>query len=158
KPGDCIVVSGTIGDAALGLKLRRAGVADPFAKLAAGERAHLAARYLTPIPRTGLAAGLRAHASAAMDISDGLAGDLAKLCRASNVSASIDVSRVPLSPAARSALRASPGLIEWVLTGGDDYEILCTLPMAQVEPFRNAASAAGIPVTQIGAILAGTAP
>ena len=58
-----------------------------------------------------------------MDVSDGLVGDLAKLCRASGVAAEIDVARVPLSEAARTAVAADPALLETALTGGDDYEI-----------------------------------
>jgi thiamine-monophosphate kinase len=159
KAGDRIIVSGTIGDAALGLKLRRA--AQPsrcWVGLTDSERQHLLARYLVPEPRTGLAAGLSAHASAAMDISDGLAGDLAKLCRASAVSAEVDVTKIPLSQGVRSVLRADPRLITSVLTGGDDYEILCTLDNAQLEAFFAAAKSAGVAVSAIGDIVAGTEP
>ena len=63
-----------------------------------------------------------------MDVSDGLAGDLAKMCRASRLDAAIDVARVPLSRAARTALAAEPALIETILTGGDDYEVLASVP------------------------------
>ena len=63
-----------------------------------------------------------------MDVSDGLAGDLGKLCRASGVGAEIEVARVPLSKAARAALAAEPKAIETVLTGGDDYEVVCDDP------------------------------
>src|ERR1700758_5053187 len=87
---------------------------------AAHVREHLLARYQIPEPRTGLAQTLRRYASAAMDISDGLAGDLAKLCRASGVSAQINIAELPLSQAARSMLDADPGLLDTVLTGGDD--------------------------------------
>ena len=73
--------------------------------------------------------------SAAMDVSDGLAGDLAKLCRASGVSATIEVARVPLSAAARSGIAADAALIETVLTGGDDYEIVATVPPRKLEAF-----------------------
>ncbi len=88
---------------------------------------HLVSRYRLPQPRNALAEALRAHASAAMDVSDGLAGDLAKLCRASRVSADIEVARVPLSDAAAQALASDCNLIEPILTGGEDYEILCTV-------------------------------
>src|SRR5262249_57549696 len=81
KAGDRVVVTGTIGDAALGLLLRRDISAAERWKLAAEARNSLEARYLLPQPRTAIAEILRAHASAAMDVSDGLAGDLAKLCR-----------------------------------------------------------------------------
>src|SRR5215470_7964577 len=83
KAGDCVVVTGTIGDAALGLVLRRDASAAVRWGLALAARESLKARYLVPEPRLAIAEILRAHASAAMDISDGLAGDLGKLCRAS---------------------------------------------------------------------------
>ena len=81
-----------------------------------------------PQPRNALAEAVLQHAAAAMDVSDGLVGDLAKLCRASAVAAEIDVARVPLSDAAQAAVAAEPALLETALTGGDDYEIVLTLP------------------------------
>jgi thiamine-monophosphate kinase len=150
KPGDSIVVTGTIGDAALGVKLRRKKSSARSWRLTRPMTAHLAQRYLLPEPRTALAEAVLMHASAAMDISDGLAGDLAKLCRASSLAAEIDVARVPLSDAARTALAAVPALMEMVLTGGDDYEILLTLAPDKLAAFRAAATAAGVSVTEIG--------
>lgn len=153
KAGDRVFVSGSIGDAALGLALRKGEAKDW--RLAEAQRQHLVSRYLLPQPRNALAEAVRSHASAAMDVSDGLAGDLAKLCRASNVAADIEVARVPLSDAARAALAAEPAMIEPVLTGGDDYEIVCTVPAAKAAPFRAAAQAANVAVTEIGQIAAG---
>lgn len=144
--GDAVFVSGTIGDAALGLALRR----DPAlaARLSQPARAHLSDRYLLPRPRLDLVEILRAHATAAMDVSDGLAGDLAKLCRVSGVSAVIEAPLVPLSASAREAVALDPGLLEAALTGGDDYEILFTADASLTPP-------AG--VTWIGEIVAGIA-
>jgi thiamine-monophosphate kinase len=90
-----------------------------------------------------------------MDVSDGLAGDLAKLCRASGVGAQIQVERVPLSKAARAALASDGKLIEPMLSGGDDYEVLCTVPQRKLAAFLAAARKAGIPVTAIGRIVKG---
>ena len=132
RPGDLVVATGTIGDAALGLALRQ-GRGEGW-KLDAAMRDHLVGRYLLPQPRIALAAALRGAASAAMDVSDGLAGDLAKLCRASGVAADIAVEAVPLSAAARAVLAAEPALMEAVLTGGDDFEII-----AAVAPDRSRA-------------------
>jgi thiamine-monophosphate kinase len=155
KVGDCVVVTGTIGDAALGVKLRRdRGLARRW-QLTDAMAHHLEQRYLLPQPRNTLAEAVLQHAAAAMDVSDGLAGDLAKLCRASSVSAAIDVSRVPLSDAARTAIAAAPELLETVLTGGDDYEIILTLAPEKLAAFRAAAKAVGIAVTEIGSVQAG---
>lgn len=156
RPGDLIFASGTIGDAALGLGVTRG---EPFAaKLGATARAHLAERYRLPRPRLALAAALREHASAAMDVSDGLAGDLAKLLRASGVSARVEIERVPLSGAAREAIAQEPSLRERALTGGDDYEILCCASPEAAPLLSQAAQAAGVGLTEIGACLAGAAP
>ena len=155
RSGDHVVVTGTIGDAALGVILRR----DPDAAKRWGldetMRAHLLRRYLIPEPRNALAAALRGCAKGGMDISDGLVGDLAKMCRASGVDAQVDVARVPLSRAARRALAAEPLLLETILTGGDDFEILAAVPARRLEALRKAARAAGIPLTEIGRFVRG---
>ncbi len=157
KAGDYVVVTGTIGDAALGVLLRREiGLGDRL-RLDASMREHLRQRYLLPQPRNALAEAVLQHASAAIDVSDGLAGDLAKLCRASGVAAEIDVARVPLSDAARAALAADPTLIEKVLTGGDDYEIVLTLPPERLASLRAAAARAAVAVSEIGRIVSGDA-
>jgi len=153
--GQCVVVSGSIGDATLGLRLCRDPSLAHHWGLSREEQEHLRARYLLPQPRNALADVVRALAAAAMDVSDGLVGDLGKLCRASGVAAEIDVARVPLSPAAASALAREPALLETILTGGDDYEILATLPRDRVAAFRREASAVGVAVSEIGTVLAG---
>jgi thiamine-monophosphate kinase len=154
-PGDRIVVTGTIGDAALGVLLRRDEKLGARLRLPAAATARLKQRYLLPEPRTVLAETVLHHAAAAMDISDGLAGDVAKLCRASAVAAEIDVARVPLSEAARAALSADPALIETVLTGGDDYEIVLALAPEKLASLRAAAQSAGVTVTDVGRVAAG---
>ena len=156
RPGDVVMVTGTIGDAVLGLRLRQAKAPPPGLEAAASEA--LIGRYLLPQPRNGLAAPLRAHAHASMDISDGLVGDLAKLCRTSGVSAEIAVERIPLSEPAQAFLRTEPPLLRDMLTGGDDYEIAFTLPEERVAAMREAAAAAGIAVTAIGRVTEGSGP
>ena len=153
--GETIVVSGTIGDAALGILLRRDASLAKSWRLPEALSAYLNDRYLLPQPRNALAAAVLQHASAAMDVSDGLAGDLAKLCRASGIAAEIDVARVPLSDAARAALAAEPALIETILTGGDDYEVVLTIAPNKLGAFRAAADKAGVAVTEIGRVMAG---
>jgi thiamine-monophosphate kinase len=155
KVGDCVVVTGTIGDAALGVKLRADASLGARWRLTPAMAAHLEQRYLLPRPRNALAEAVLQHAAAAMDVSDGLVGDLAKLCRASAVAAEIDVARVPLSEAARTAVTAEPALLEMVLTGGDDYEILLTVGPEKLAAFRAAADVAGVLVTEIGRVVKG---
>jgi len=151
RVGDRVFVSGTIGDAALGVMVRNG----KDWKLSESQRRHLVSRYLLPQPRNALAEAVRAHASAAMDISDGLVGDFSKLCRASGVAADIDAARVPISEAAKAVIAADSGALETALTGGDDYEIVCTVPAAKANSFDAAAKATSVAVTQIGEVKAG---
>jgi len=157
KPGDCVFVSGTIGDAALGVKLRREPALAARYQLEPRERDHLLARYLIPEPRVDLSEQIRLQASAAMDVSDGLAGDLAKLCAASGVSADVEIEQVPLSDAARRVVAFDEPARELAVTGGDDYEVVCTIAAENREAFRAAALASGVAVTEIGRIVAGRA-
>jgi len=158
KPGDRVMVSGTIGDAALGLVLRQDAAAAERWELSRREAAHLAERYLVPQPRNVIAEALRQYASAAMDVSDGLVGDFRKLCAASGVSAEVDGTRVPLSNGARRAVAAEPAMLERALTGGDDYEIVCTVPPKKVEAFHAAVAKLRVSLTEIGVVTKGTAP
>lgn len=151
KPGDTIYVSGTIGDGALGLLAQK----DGSRTISAAAREHLIGRYRLPQPRNALAEAVRTHASAAMDVSDGLVGDLAKLLRVSGVAARIEATKVPFSDAARELIASDAALLETAITGGDDYEIVCTVPPGKVSSFEKAAAAAHIPVTAIGDVASG---
>lgn len=154
RAGERVMVTGTIGDAALGLAVLKGGKVHAATDSAA--RDVLIGRYRVPQPRVALAEIVRDHASASMDVSDGLAGDLAKLCGVSGVSAVIDLAQVPLSGAARDlVLRGIVGL-ETLIAGGDDYEILCTVPEDRVEPFTQSARRVGLAVSSIGAVVAGS--
>jgi thiamine-monophosphate kinase len=155
RVGDRICVSGTIGDAALGLRLRLEPEAAWATSLDPAQQALLADRYLHPRPRLALAAAVRRHASAAMDVSDGLAGDLAKMLGAGRTAR---IGAVPLSEAAARARDAEPGLIEPILTGGDDYEILCTVAPETLDTLLAEAAQAGIPLTAIGTVTSGDGP
>lgn len=122
-PGDHLYVSGVPGEAAAGLDLLRQGSVDsPQAR-------YLKARFLRPEPRVALGRLLRPHASAAMDVSDGLIGDLAKLCAASGCGAEVELAQLPVSPAMSALFPAAAGE-RCALQGGDDYELLFTLPPA----------------------------
>jgi thiamine-monophosphate kinase len=152
--GDRVVVTGTIGDAALGLLVRRDPATAERWALDHRLRDHLIERYLLPRPRNAIAEAIRQHASAAMDVSDGLAGDIGKLCAASGVAADIEAARVPLSDAARQAVGSDPGLLETTLTGGDDYEVVATVPAPAVDALMAQAKAAGVPLAEIGIVRA----
>jgi thiamine-monophosphate kinase len=156
KPGDRVVVTGTIGDAALGLAILRGGAVTTALADDAVSKQMLVARYRLPQPRNALATAIRDHASAAMDVSDGLAGDLAKLCAASGVSAVVDAPSIPLSAAAAALLAGGAVGIESIVSGGDDYEILCAIPEGSFEAFAQAAGVAKVAVTSIGTVIADT--
>lgn len=155
RPGQSILVSGTIGDAALGLKLRQDAAHPAFAGLSDAQRGHLLDRYLHPQPRLALAPVLRAHAASAMDVSDGLAGDVAKMLKVSGCGGHIEARRVPLSAAAAAVVKADPSLLATALSGGDDYEIAACVPHGAVQAFTAAAALAGVPVALIGETRAG---
>lgn len=154
QPGDRIFVSGTLGDAALGLRLRSDPTLSQRWGLADRDAEHLRGRYLRPEPRLALGPVLRAHASAAMDISDGLAKDLGRMARASGCGARVSTAALPLSEPAAKALKAAPDMIGRIVTGGDDYEILAAAPPAKAGEFALAAGKAGVGVTEIGAFVA----
>jgi len=153
RAGDVLYVSGSIGDAALGLKLLLDAQGARWLP-DADDRAFIIDRYHHPRPRNALAAAVRAHASAAMDVSDGLIGDAAKLAAASGCGLEIDLTRLPLSRAAGHAVAARPDLLHLAATGGDDYEILCAVPAERCAAFEVAAAAAGVEVAPIGRLTA----
>ncbi len=142
RAGDSIWVTGTIGDGTLGLACLRGELDDPTGTLVD--------RYRLPRPRLGLP--LAGIAGAAIDVSDGLVQDLGHLCRESGVGARIEASAVPASAAARAA---GPSWLERRLTGGDDYELLLSVPSGQEASLRRAATEAGIAVTRIGGMQPG---
>jgi len=155
KPGDRVMVTGTIGDAALGLAILKGGNVTAATASNAAAREMLIGRYRVPQPRNALANAVRDHASAAMDVSDGLAGDLAKLCGVSGVSAVIDLESIPLSDPARDLVSRRIVGMETLIAGGDDYEVLCAIPEDRVEAFAQAARLAGVQATSIGMVVAG---
>lgn len=152
RAGDLLYVTGSIGDAALGLRLARQDADTAGWPLAFKERDYLVDRFRMPVP-IGLGAVLRAHGSAAIDISDGLIKDCARLCAASGLGARIEAEHVPLSPAARAILDARGVTVADLVTGGEDYEILFSVPAASAEEFERADKPR--PVTRIGCLEAG---
>jgi thiamine-monophosphate kinase len=150
-PGDRVWVSGTIGDAWLGLAVLRGA----YPELAPAHRASLIARYQVPDPRTGLGPRLAGVAHAMIDVSDGLLADLGHVCEVSRVGAVVHADAVPLSPAARAIVEADPSLLPRLCAGGDDYELLFAAPPTASETIRALSASLGLPTTAIGTIEAG---
>ena len=151
RPGDRLFVTGTVGDGALGLVAARGELAD----IDPADAKALAERYHLPEPRVALARRLRGVAHAAIDLSDGLPGDAAHLCRASGVAARIEAERLPLSPSAQKAIAARPDLLAVALAGGDDYELLLAAPPEAAGAVNEVAGDMGVPITEIGGLSAG---
>ena len=151
RPGDRIWVSGTIGDAALGLEVLRGG----HGELSAPDRAMLAARFRLPEPRVALGPRLAGLAHAMADISDGLLADLGHICEASGVAATVTAAALPLSPAAERIAAAEPGLRARAAAAGDDYELLFAAPPEAAPALAALAGELGLRLSEIGAIHAG---
>jgi len=146
RAGDTIFVTGTIGDAALGIEVLRGA----FPSLDAKAAAFLVDRYRLPLPRVTLGPRLVGLANAAIDVSDGLVADLQHICEVSGLVAVVEAPRVPLSAAARAALAVRPERIADVLTGGDDYEIVFTAPPAATKELTELSQALDVPIVAIG--------
>ncbi|MHA1151486.1 MAG: thiamine-phosphate kinase [Alphaproteobacteria bacterium] len=154
RAGDLVYVSGTIGDGLLGLEALRGGLPD----LPEPHRAYLAARYRLPEPRLELGRRLAETglASAALDVSDGLAADLGHIADESGLAAEIAAGTVPLSPAARAVLESTPERLPELLAGGDDYELLFTVAPGRAGEVAALAAALDLPLTAIGRMAAGS--
>jgi thiamine-monophosphate kinase len=146
RAGDTVFVTGTIGDAALSLRVLRGQMAN----LDTNAADFLLDRYRLPRPRVRLGPRLIGIANAAVDVSDGLLADLGHLCEASELAAVIEAPQVPLSTAARAVLTAHSGHITTILTGGDDYEILFTAPPEAVNELAELSRAFDVPITAVG--------
>jgi len=149
RAGDDIWISGTLGDARLWLAARRSEVA-----LDAGDHAATAQRMHAPTPRVGLGRLLAQDglAHAALDISDGLVGDLGHILAASRVGAVLDVDALPAGPALRRQPRALRR--RFAAAGGDDYELCFTAPVDRRDAILAAGQASGTAVTRVGSITA----
>jgi thiamine-monophosphate kinase len=152
RPGDLIYVSGTIGDAALGLR----AVRGELAGLDPAQHSFLADRYHLPQPRLALGQRLVGLAHAMLDISDGRVGDLNHLCAVSGVAAVLEAARVPLSPAVRGALARDSALLALILGGGDDYELVFAAPRAADTAIAALAAVLALPITTVGRIESGS--
>ncbi len=153
RAGDDLYVSGTLGDARLALEVFRGTRALPLAAFEAAR-----ARMEQPTPRVALGLALRGVATAAADISDGLVGDLGHILKASGVGACIDSAIAIDLLASKAHVTLASGqfdaeaALEYVLAGGDDYELVFTAPPAARDAVQAAAARAGTPVSRIGRI------
>jgi thiamine-monophosphate kinase len=155
RPGDEIYVTGTIGDATLGLRLRRDPELAARCGLSPAQTDYLGGRFSQPPPRVEMIDAVRDCASASMDVSDGLMKDLDRLCRSSGVGGCVETALLPLSDAARTIVMAGEATLEDLMIGGEDYEILAAVEPQKSAEFERRASAAGVRATRIGAITAG---
>ena len=154
RVGDRVLVTGTIGDGYLGLLAARGALVD----MRDADRAALQARYERPRPRLALRQALRDYATACADISDGLAADAGHVALASGVGILMDLGRVPLSPAARAwmALQSDEAQARSALiTGGDDYELICTVAPDRACAFIRSAGDLGLTLSEIGQVVDG---
>ena len=142
KDGDDIYISGTVGDAALGLKYLTGDLV--------GSNKKLIDRYLLPQPRLALGQKLWGKASAVLDLSDGLAGDIRHICGLSGLGVEIEADLIPLSDAAGKVLESFPLYKDLIWSGGDDYELLFTAPKHMAEEIQNLAQELSLPLTRIG--------
>ncbi|HEX4892905.1 MAG TPA: thiamine-phosphate kinase [Hyphomicrobiaceae bacterium] len=136
RTGDLIYVSGELGAAATGLALLNSPDLAQDLAIAGDDVATLVARFRRPTPRLSLREALRRYASAAMDLSDGLAKDLDRMCRASSCGATIQVASVPVLPATAAALARDRAFIRNVIAAGDDYEVLATVAPEHAAAFE----------------------
>ncbi len=172
QDGDLLFVSGTLGDSATGLALRLDAPHPAKAAISPQDRAHFLRAYLRPEPPRALAPLIARFATASMDISDGLALDLTRLADASAVNADVWIDRLPCHPclgpmgpgqmppggtAASGAPQVlAPGAAPWawdlLVAGGDDYQVLASVPEGRADEFEAQARAVGVRVTQIGVV------
>ncbi len=148
KPGDLLVVTGNIGDAAIGVKVKLGllQLDDPSVFLSACDR---------PTPRTGICEAVHTYAHAAIDISDGLIADISHICNASGVGAQIDADNIPMSDAARHIVDLGLVSFEDLVTGGDDYELALAVPPEALGQFRKKAQVVGVTAHVIGEFIDG---
>jgi thiamine-monophosphate kinase len=152
RPGDSIWVSGCLGDAALALAHLQGHVA-----LSTGEFAKCERALSMPTPRVGLGEKLRGVATSAIDISDGLMGDLGHVLRASNAAARIELATIPRSVAMQRLLDGPQRelALRCLLAGGDDYELCFTTPPAHEANLGTIARELGLALTRIGSVIDG---
>ncbi len=152
--GDIVLVSGAIGDGHLGLSAAQ----NHCLELTEEASSYLANRYQTPSPRLELGETLRRYATAAADVSDGLLADAGHIGEASRLGVELELRRTPLSAAGQAWLALQPDPIAATIrlaTGGDDYEVVCTVRPSDVASAIQSAASAGLTLTEIGVVTSG---
>lgn len=153
RPGDLILITGTVGDSAAGLHLLT-NPGSGACSLSGEDRQYLLDRHLGPLPRVGEALALAEHGgvTAMIDVSDGVASEIHHICRNSDCGAELDLSRLPVSPQlARLAQAVKEAALRWALYGGEDYELLFTAsPAAAPSLIRHVGERTGTPISVIG--------
>lgn len=152
QAGDDIWVTGTIGDAALGLRLLQGEISVSDTEV--GD--FLTRRYMRPTPRLGLGQSLRGMATAAIDVSDGLLADLGHICRGSALAAKITAGEIPLSTPAQCVLATGTSTPNELWSGGDDYELVFTAPSTAAEYIASCSVKSKTPASRIGQMIEGT--
>jgi len=147
KPGDALFVTGVIGDAYAGLRL----LEGRFDHLETSDKDYLIERYRKPTPQVKAGQALRGIASAMIDISDGLAADLGHLCEASGLGGVVDSKAIPLSSAVANLLAEDHLTYEEIITGGDDYELLFSVPENKIGALEAVCTSFEKPISRIGA-------
>lgn len=151
RAGDDVWVSGTIGDAALGLRVLKG---ERFAISPQHERL-VVKRYLVPAPRVGLGRALLGLAGSCLDVSDGLVADLGHIAENSKVGIDVDAEAVPLSAAAAASLAVKGASLSELLVGGDDYELIFTAPGSVAKELASLSKRSKLPLTRIGKVVPG---
>lgn len=144
--GDRLFVSGSLGDAALGLRVLQGELAPDNT----ADRHHLIERYQQPTPRIALGGRLIGTANAAIDISDGLLADVGHMARASGVDIQVNAGELPLSEPAEKLISGTPELLKAAYAGGDDYELVFAVPADRSLNFANLSRELKLPITEIG--------
>lgn len=155
RPGDRVFVTGTLGDGVAGLHCLRGGAAAPAEDAPADARAAVVARLQRPEPRVVAGLALRGLASACIDTSDGLLGDLGHIAERSAVAIEVEAEALPASAALR-ALYPPAQRLALQAAGGDDYQLAFTAPAQRASAIRDALGEIGCPLSEIGRVTAGS--
>ena len=149
KLGDDIWVSGLIGDAALGLRAAKG----KLISISEENKNYLISRYTLPIPQTLLGPKLSGHVNSAIDVSDGLIGDLDHICETSKLGANIQITDIPISRAASIIVTEKPHYLDLILSGGDDFELLFTADKSFRTVAKSLTKMLDVNLTKIGAMV-----